>query len=145
MINLYTIGFTQKKANYFFELLQKNNVSKIIDVRLNNNSQLAGFTKQDDLKYFLKTIANIDYIHLPILETTEEILKKYKKKEISWMQYELSFNQILEKRNPKTIISIDQLKNACLLCSEPEATHCHRRLVAEYFKKIYSEITIIHI
>lgn len=144
-INLYTIGFTKKNAETFFTLLKKNGVKKIIDVRLNNVSQLAGFTKQDDLKYFLKELCRIEYYYYGQLAPTEDILKGYKNKEISWEQYELEFNSLITKRKIEAIISLDLLTDACLLCSEATAEHCHRRLLAEYFKKVYKRINIIHL
>lgn len=144
-INLYTIGFTKKNAETFFTLLKKNGVKKIIDVRLNNVSQLAGFTKQDDLKYFLKELCRIEYYYYGQLAPTEDILKRYKNKEISWEQYELEFNSLITKRKIEAIISLDLLTDACLLCSEATAEHCHRRLLAEYFKKVYKRINIIHL
>ena len=144
-INLYTIGFTKKNAETFFTLLRKNGVKKLIDVRLNNVSQLAGFTKQDDLKYFLKELCGIEYYHYEYLAPTEDILKRYKNKEISWEQYELEFNSLITKRKIEAIISLDLLTDACLLCSEATAEHCHRRLLAEYLKKVYKRINIIHL
>ena len=144
-INLYTIGFTKKNAETFFTLLKKNGVKKIIDVRLNNVSQLAGFTKQDDLRYFLKELCRIEYYYYGQLAPTEDILKGYKNKEISWEQYELEFNSLITKRKIEAIISLDLLTDACLLCSEATAEHCHRRLLAEYFKKVYKRINIIHL
>lgn len=144
-INLYTIGFTKKNAETFFTLLRKNGVKKLIDVRLNNVSQLAGFTKQDDLKYFLKELCRIEYYYYGQLAPTEDILKRYKNKEISWEQYELEFNSLITKRKIEAIITLDLLTDACLLCSEATAEHCHRRLLAEYFKKVYKLINIIHL
>lgn len=144
-INLYTIGFTKKNAETFFTLLRKNGVKKLIDVRLNNVSQLAGFTKQDDLKYFLKELCRIEYYHYEQFAPTEDILKKYKNKEISWEQYELEFNSLITKRKIEGMISLDLLMDACFLCSEATAEHCHRRLLAEYFKKVYKLINIIHL
>ncbi|MCI6890802.1 MAG: DUF488 domain-containing protein [Treponema sp.] len=144
-INLYTVGFTKKNAETFFTLLTKNGVRKLIDVRLNNVSQLAGFTKQDDLKYFLKELCGIEYYHYEYLAPTENILKRYKNKEISWKQYELEFNSLIEKRKIEEKISLDLLTDSCLLCSEATAENCHRRLVAEYFKKVYEQINIIHL
>lgn len=144
-INLYTIGFTKKSAETFFTLLTKNGVRKLIDVRLNNISQLAGFTKQDDLKYFLKELCGIEYYHYEYLAPTENILKRYKNKEISWKQYELEFNSLIEKRKIEEKISLDLLTDACLLCSEATAENCHRRLVAEYLRKVYEQINIVHL
>ena len=144
-INLYTVGFTKKNAETFFTLLTKNGVRKLIDVRLNNVSQLAGFTKQDDLQYFLKELCGIEYYHYEYLAPTENILKRYKNKEISWKQYELEFNSLIEKRKIEEKISLDLLTDSCLLCSEATAENCHRRLVAEYLKKVYEQINIVHL
>ena len=142
---IYTIGFTKKDAETFFSLLKKNNIVRLIDIRLNNVSQLAGFTKKDDLKYFLKEICNIEYLHSKELAPSDDILKKYKKGDINWMKYEEQFNALLHKRKPENNISLDMLMDACLLCSESKADKCHRRLVAEYFQKVYQNIKIIHI
>lgn len=144
-INLFTIGFTKKNAKTFFSLLKEHGVKKLIDVRLNNVSQLAGFTKQDDLKYFLNELCNIDYYHFEQFAPTEDILKRYKKKEISWKQYEMEFNALIAQREIENEVSFDLLNNACLLCSEPTAEKCHRRLVAEYLAKFYPRSNIIHL
>ena len=142
---IYTIGFTKKDAKTFFSLLRKNKIVRLIDIRLNNVSQLAGFTKKDDLKYFLKEICNIEYLHLSELAPTDDILKEYKKGDISWLEYEEQFNALLQKRKPEKSIGLDMLMDACLLCSESTADKCHRRLVAEYFKEVYKDIEIVHI
>ena len=145
MTNLYTIGFTHKKAKVFFELLKINDVKKVIDIRLNNNSQLAAFSKRDDLKYFLKELTSIDYCHELILSPTEDILNAYKKGTISWEEYEIQFLQLLHHRKPEDRISLNSLDRSCLLCSEPTPEMCHRRLVAEYFRELYTDIQIIHL
>lgn len=131
-MKIYTIGFTKKSAQDFFTLIQKSKTSKLIDVRLNTTSQLAGFAKKDDLKFFLKEICGVEYIHLPDLTPTKDILGKYQKKEISWKQYEDSFMNLMAKRNIERIIKAEELDNGCLLCSEHEPHFCHRRLVIEY-------------
>lgn len=144
-IKLYTIGFTKKNAKTFFSLLCDNNVKALIDVRLNNVSQLAGFTKKDDLEFFLQKICNIKYRHNIELSPTKEILEQYKKRKISWTEYENQFNALLMSRKIEKFFSLDDLNDACLLCSEPDAKYCHRRLVAEYFKSVYPNIEIIHL
>jgi uncharacterized protein (DUF488 family) len=144
-MKLFTIGFTKKTANVFFSLLQKNEVKKIIDIRLNNKSQLAGFTKEDDFRFFLKTIAGIEYIHLTKFAPNEELLKKYQKKEIDWKGYEIEYLKLLDTRKVTESFDTKILENACLLCSEEKADNCHRRLLAEYLKKEYPEIEIIHL
>lgn len=144
-INLYTIGFTKKTAEEFFSLLKNNNITTLIDVRLNNVSQLAGFTKQEDLKFFLKEICGIKYKHIVDFSPTDFILKRYKDKHITWNQYEIEFKELIKTRRIEESIDIDFLKDACLLCSEPTAEKCHRRLVAEYFREIYQNLNIIHL
>lgn len=149
-MKLFTIGFTKKTAREFFTLLKNNKVKKVIDIRLNNASQLAGFSKGEDLKFFLSEFCNIGYIHDTDLAPNKKILDDYKSRKITWQQYELLFNSLLDERNIKD--KIDKLFNGdfdsvCLLCSEATADKCHRRLVAEYIKRSYPdlEIDIIHI
>jgi uncharacterized protein (DUF488 family) len=144
-IKLFTLGFTKKNAETFFEMLKKFGVEKLIDIRLNNVSQLAGFTKKDDLKYFLKNICNCDYMHEPLLAPTKEILDAYKKKEITWSEYEERFSNLLISRKANTLLSLSELHMSCLLCSEPTADKCHRRLVAEFFKHSFEEVEIMHL
>lgn len=134
-IKLFTIGFTHKSAEQFFHLLENAGVKRIIDIRLHNSSQLAGFAKRDDLEFFLKRIAGIEYLHMPELAPTDVILKTYKKKEISWNAYKRRFLKLLEQRNIAEMISPEMFDRACLLCSEASPDYCHRRLVAEYISK----------
>ena len=120
-------------------------MKRLIDIRLNNESQLAGFTKKEDLRYFLKTIADIDYIYRPEFAPTKEMLNDYKKKRISWADYERLFADLLNQRKPEMLVTPSDLDNACLLCSEPKADQCHRRLVSEYLRGKMPDITIRHI
>lgn len=132
-----TIGFTQKTAKEFFELLINNNVELLIDVRLNNKSQLAGFTKGNDLGYFLDKICGIKYVHDTMLAPAERILSDYKKKVITWEQYILLFKTLLNERNIDAYFAENYTNTAkvvCLLCSEPTSQQCHRKIVAEYIK-----------
>lgn len=142
---LYTIGFTKKKAEQFFELIKKNNIKCLIDIRLNNVSQLAGFAKRDDLKYFLKQLCNCEYRHMPEIAPTKEILDGYKKKQISWDEYIVQYNNLIKKRTIESKLSLSELDGACFLCSEPTADMCHRRLAAEYLKKHYKKLNIKHL
>jgi uncharacterized protein (DUF488 family) len=144
-IRLFTIGFTKKKASEFFGKLQNHKIKKIIDIRLNNVSQLAGFAKKDDLIYFLKELCDCDYRHEPLLAPTKEILDGYKKKTISWTEYEKSFLELLEKRKATSLVSLEELNSSCLLCSENKPDKCHRRLVSEYLQKHLNNIDIRHI
>jgi len=128
-MDLFTIGFTKKTAKQFFELLKKNQVKSLIDTRLNNKSQLAGFAKKEDLEYFLKEISGIKYIYKPEFAPSDEILTKYKKGSMGWEEYEEKYLQLLKQRNILQNIDFSIFENACLLCSEHSPQHCHRRLL----------------
>jgi uncharacterized protein (DUF488 family) len=145
-MKLFTIGFTKKSAETFFTRLKNAGVRRVIDVRLNNVSQLAGFTKKDDLRYFTKTICNIDYVHLPELAPTAEILDPYKKaKNGDWELYERQFLDLMRSRHIESTIPREILDGGCLLCSEEKPHHCHRRLVAEYLRGHWSDVGIEHL
>jgi len=135
LANTFTIGFTKSSAKNFFERLLNAGVKKIVDVRLHNTSQLSGFAKADDLKYLLKAIGDIEYVHEPLLAPTDEMLKEYKKKKGSWQQYENQFLNLMETRNIESRFSPQNFEGACLLCSEDKPHHCHRRLVCDYLNK----------
>jgi uncharacterized protein (DUF488 family) len=142
----YTIGFTQKSASRFFSLLMEAEVRKLIDVRLNNVSQLAGFAKRDDLRFFLKAIGNVEYEHLPELAPTKDILDAYKKKQISWDAYEQQFVNLIEKRNIEKAVSPSELDGSCLLCSEHKPHHCHRRLIIDYLNRRWgASLDVVHL
>ena len=144
-MKIFTIGFTKKSAETFFTRLKTSGVSRLVDVRLNNVSQLAGFTKKDDLRYLTKSICNIDYIHLPELAPTAEILDPYKKaKNGDWQVYERQFLDLIRARHIETT-SREILDGGCLLCSEEKPHHCHRRLVAEYLREQWGDVQIEHI
>ncbi len=142
---LFTIGFTGKTAEDFFGRLRKAGVKRVVDVRLNNVSQLAGFSKRDDLKFFLKEIGGIDYVHVPMLAPTSEMLDEYRKTKIGWDAYAARFNQLLEERRIEREISPELLREGCLLCSEDKPHHCHRRLVAEYLQKHWGNLDTVHL
>lgn len=143
-LKLYTIGFTRKNAEKFFTLLKTNNVKSVLDIRLNNSSQLAGFSKGDDLPFFLKEICNARYEHVLDLAPTKEMLDKYKKEGQDWDTYEKEFVALLEQRGVENL-KREKFDGACLLCSEDLPKQCHRRLVAEYLKEKWKEIEIIHL
>jgi uncharacterized protein (DUF488 family) len=145
MIKLCTIGFTKKSAETFFTKLQEAGVKRLVDVRLNNNSQLAGFSKRDDLAYFLRAIAGIDYVHRLDLAPTQELLDRYKKGDRDWPAYERDFLALIEGRRIEKAVARELLDRACLLCSEDKPHHCHRRLVAEYLRDRWGDIEIHHI
>jgi uncharacterized protein (DUF488 family) len=142
---LFTIGFTKKSAKTFFSTLQNEGVKRIIDVRLNNISQLAGFAKRDDLSYFLEKICKCAYIHRKSWAPTQDILESYKQKKISWTEYENSFSNLIKVRRIEKETDADELSSACLLCSELDPQKCHRRLVAEYLHTKFSNVRISHL
>ncbi len=140
-----TIGFTKKNAQQFFTALLDARVKRLIDVRLNNKSQLAGFTKTDDLRYFLTAIGNIEYVHLPILAPTQPLLDAYKKNGGDWDTYEREFRKLMKERHVENVVSRDLLEDACLLCSEPTPEHCHRRLVVEHLQDEWGSFPVEHL
>ncbi len=134
-MNLYTIGFTKKNAETFFKLIKDSKIKTLIDVRLNNVSQLAGFAKKDDLRFFLREICSAEYEHAPELAPTKEILDPYKNGKVTWAVYEENFLNLMSKRNVEKSINPAVLEQGCLLCSEHEPHFCHRRLVVDYLNK----------
>jgi uncharacterized protein (DUF488 family) len=144
-MRLYTIGFTKKSAQEFFGLLQKAGVARVIDVRLNNVSQLAGFTKAQDFPYFLREVAGIGYRYAPDLAPTQEMLDAYKKQKGGWPAYETAFNVLMRQRRVEAVWSDALGDSDCLLCSEEKAVHCHRRLVAEYLASQLGGIEVTHL
>jgi uncharacterized protein (DUF488 family) len=144
-MKVYTLGFTKKTAEQFFEMLLVNNVTILFDIRLNNKSQLAVFTKEKDLRYFLKKICGIEYRYLPDCAPSKELLKKYQNKEIDWNGYEQEYNELIRKRNIVRLFNKESLKNACFLCSEPTSNQCHRRLIVEYLREYFPDMEIVHL
>jgi len=144
-VKIFTIGFTKKTAEVFFARLIWANVRRIIDVRLNNVSQLAGFAKRDDLRYFLLMIGGIDYFHRPELAPTQQMLDAFKKNKGSWPVYERDFLTLLSKREVEKDMTPELLHEACLLCSEDKSDQCHRRLVAEYLRSKWGNVDIVHL
>jgi uncharacterized protein (DUF488 family) len=144
-VKVFTIGFTKKSAEKFFTRLQQAGVLRVLDTRLHNNSQLAGFSKRDDLRYFLRSIAGIDYVQVPELAPTAAILDAYKKDKGDWSVYETAFLALLAERHIETVVPRELIAGGCLLCSEDAPDHCHRRLVAEYLQRHWGDVEIVHI
>ncbi len=144
-MRILTIGFTRKNAKRFFEALAAAGARRVVDVRLNNVSQLAGFAKKDDLAWFLERICHIDYRHVPALAPTKEMLNGYRKHGGSWDDYERKFLDLMAERRIEKEVAPELLEDACLLCSEDKPHHCHRRLVAEYLREHWGNIEIEHL
>ena len=144
-MKLSTIGFTKKSARRFFDLLRQSGTRRVVDVRLNNGSQLAGFAKKNDLAYFLAELCGMEYVHLPALAPTREMLDDYKKRGGNWKTYEDRFLALIRERRIEETIPREIVADGCLLCSEDKPHHCHRRLVAEYLKQHWGNVEIDHL
>lgn len=146
-MEIFTIGFTQTTAEHFFGRLKSHRIERLLDVRLNNKSQLAGFAKRDDLAYFLRELVNATYEHAPLLAPTPDILNDFKKrKEMPWEEYEARFLRLMRERKIESSLSPGEFsRRTVLLCSESTAEHCHRRLVAEYLQECWTGVEIIHL
>jgi uncharacterized protein (DUF488 family) len=139
---IYTIGFTQKSASEFFELLRANKIKRLIDVRLNNSSQLSGFSKKNDLAYFLRTICDAEYLHMPMLAPTQEMRDEYKKSKSGWDLYARQYVELMREREIETHLDRNLFKQrAVLLCTEPTQEHCHRRLLVEYLNANWGSVS----
>jgi uncharacterized protein (DUF488 family) len=143
-MKLFTLGFAKKSAAQFFGILRDAQVRTLIDVRLNNTSQLSGFAKKNDLGFFTKEICGIGYAHRSELAPTPEMLTRYKKQSRNWPAYERAFLSLMAVRKIEKMKKSD-FTGGCLLCSEDKPHHCHRRLVAEYLQDKWGGVEIIHL
>ena len=145
-MEIYSIGFTQKSASEFFGAIKSAGIRRLMDVRLNNKSQLAGFTKAADLPYFLRELCAVDYIHESLLAPTQVMLDAYKKERGDWADYEKKFLALMAERRIETALQPEMFSEpTVLLCSEPTAEQCHRRLVLEYLQKKWGGVIIRHL
>ena len=146
MITFYTIGFTKKSAEQFFGLLRNNGVKQLVDVRISNSSQLAGFAKGKDLEFFTNKICHIPYKHIIDFAPTKELLDRWHKNEVTWPEYVEIYTQILKDRDVAKKYGAKAFDGACFLCSEDTPKQCHRRLLAEYLQKHSKEkVQIVHL
>jgi uncharacterized protein (DUF488 family) len=145
IVQLYTIGFSKKSARTFFGLLRESGATGLVDVRLNNVSQLAGFAKRDDLEYFLKELCGMGYIHVTDLAPTQPMLDELRKRKGDWATYEETFLALMRERRIEQTLDPILLDNTVLLCSEEKPHHCHRRLVAEYLAEHWTDVAISHL
>ena len=140
-----TIGFTRKSAERFFALLRESGAARIVDVRLNAGSQLSGFARKGDLAWLARELCGVDYVHVPSLAPTKELLSGYRQGRISWDDYEARFLGLLESRRIESTLPREIVNGGCLLCSEDQPHRCHRRLVAEYLKERWGGLDIEHL
>ena len=146
MITLYTIGFTKKSAEQFFNLLRDNHVKQLVDVRISNSSQLAGFAKGKDLEFFVNEICHIPYKHIADFAPTKELLDQWHKQEVTWDEYIKVYTDLLKDREVMQKYGVKPFDGSCFLCSEDTPEQCHRRLLAEYMQKHSKEkVAIIHL
>jgi uncharacterized protein (DUF488 family) len=145
-VEIFTIGFTQSSAEHFFGRLKQAGIRRLVDVRLNNVSQLAAFAKRDDLAFFLRELCDAEYVHEPLLAPTQDILDAFKKERGEWSDYEQAFVKLIEQRGIETALRrIDYQTPSVLLCSEATPEHCHRRLVVEYLQRKWDDVEIVHL
>jgi uncharacterized protein (DUF488 family) len=145
-MEVYSIGFTRRTAERFFGTLKGAGVRRLVDVRLNNSSQLAGFSKRDDLEFFLSELCGAEYVHEPLLAPTQELLDGYRKDKGGWDPYAAAFLELLEERAVERTLERSLFDvPTVLLCSEPTADFCHRRLVLEYLERRWGDLTIRHL
>ncbi len=145
-MEIFSIGFTGRTAEDFFETLRRAGVRRLVDVRLNNTSQLSAFAKKQDLAYFLHEVLGADYVHEPVLAPTPELLKAYRNKLLSWDAYEHRFRELLRERNVESVIDASVFSpTAALLCSEHSPERCHRRLVIEHLAEHWQDVTPVHL
>jgi uncharacterized protein (DUF488 family) len=144
-MKVFTIGFTKKSAREFFGKVRRPELARLLDVRLNNVSQLAGFSKRDDLLYFCEAILAIQYVHLPELAPTQAVLDEFKKNHGDWSDYEEKFLSLMAERKVEDTLAREVIDGGCLLCSEATPENCHRRLVAEYLQRKWGDVEIEHI
>ncbi len=144
-MRVYTIGFTKKPASDFFGMLRDSGARRLVDVRLNNVSQLAGFAKRDDLEFFLHEICRMEYVHLPELAPTKEMLAAYRNEHRDWETYEGQFLGLMDERRIANNVARSTIADSCLLCSEDKPELCHRRLVAEYLDRHWGDVEIVHL
>ena len=143
-MEVYTIGFTKKTAAEFFESLKRHDIGRLIDVRVNNTSQLAAFAKRDDLTYFLKELVGAEYVHEPLLAPTKELLKAYRDGDLDWDRYETAFLDLMAERRVEVEMPRELFtRRSVLLCSEPKAERCHRRLIIEHLNRAWGDIEAI--
>ncbi len=145
MDRLFTIGFTKKTAEEFFSKLKQAQVRCLLDIRLNNSSQLAGFTKKPDLEYFLMEIGKIRYVHLPQFCPTNELMDGYKQRRLTWQEYEKRFLALMTERQVENTVSRESLNYGCLLCSEDKPDRCHRSLVGRYLSARLGNLEVVHL
>lgn len=145
-MEIYTAGFTKKSAAEFFQSLRDHGIRRLLDIRLNNVSQLAGFSKRDDLAYFLRELCQAEYRHEPLLAPTQLMLDEYRKQKGGWEEYERQFLALMRERRIEERLRPEMFTTpTVLLCSEATPEHCHRRLVAEYLQARWGDVHIVHL
>jgi len=144
-LNLYTIGFTGKSAEQFFTLVSETKASRLIDIRINRTSQLAGFAKEQDLKFFIPQLTNMEYVVREELAPTKDLLASYRRQDIAWEQFAERYEQLLRERLLQNALSLEDFSNSILLCSEKEPEKCHRTLLANILIEQFPSLEIVNL
>jgi uncharacterized protein (DUF488 family) len=145
-LEIYTIGSTQSTAEHFFGRLSEAGVERVVDVRLSNSSQLAGFAKAQDLQYFLRRLIDVDYVYEPLLAPTQEIRDAYRKQKGSWEEYADSFMALMKERSIENRLDPRAFETpTALLCSEASADRCHRSLVVAYLAQHWDDVSAVNL
>jgi uncharacterized protein (DUF488 family) len=146
-VEIFTIGFTKSSARDFFGRLTAAGIQRLVDVRLNNTSQLALFAKRNDLEYFLESLCGVRYVHEPLLAPTPEILTAYKKQNGDWEVYRQAFLNLIAARQIENRLDPTEFRDvrSVLLCSEDTPGYCHRRLVVEYLQSKWPDVRVVHL
>lgn len=145
-MRIHTIGFTRKSAEEFFALLRDAGIRRLVDVRLSNTSQLAGFSKRDDLAFFLDEILGAAYEHRPELAPSRELLRAWRREDLPWERFVDRFRGLLVERGAAVRLDrADFEPPTVLLCSEHEPDRCHRRLVVEHLADAWGDVEADHL
>ena len=144
-MKIFTIGFTKKTAEQFFILLDRPDLKRVVDIRLNNNSQLAGFAKSGDLRFFLQRVVGKAHVHLPQMAPSADMLTNFRNSKGGWAAYERDFIALMKQRRVEETVPMALLDGGCLLCSEATPEQCHRRLVAEYLVAKWPDVVVEHL
>ncbi len=144
-MKVFTIGFSRKNTEQFFTRLREPGLLRVVDIRLYNKGPSAGFTNRNDLPFLLRQVNQMDYVHRLDMAPNEALMDDQRTNGVDYLKYKKEFRELLTDRRIETNVPKELIDGGCLLCSEPSAEFCHRRLVAEYLKEKWGDLEIIHL
>ena len=144
-MQIFTIGYTKKSAREFFGLIKANEIDVLVDVRLYNNTQLAGFSKSRDLEFFLAALCGCGYVWAKQFAPSPALFNDYKSGQIDWAACEAVYRDFLNAHTGLDFFRLYRNKRICLLCAEETPECCHRRLLAEKIADEYDGTEITHL